>query len=40
MVGVDFFATWCCPCNMLVPVFEELGNEINKSTKFAKVDID
>lgn len=37
---VDFFATWCGPCNMLGPVFAEFAEE-NKDTAFcAKVDID
>ncbi|RDY28162.1 thioredoxin [Romboutsia weinsteinii] len=40
VVVVDFFATWCGPCKMLAPVFEELGNEMNESAKFVKVDID
>ncbi len=37
---VDFFATWCGPCKMLAPVFEELGNEMKDKANFFKVDID
>ena len=40
VVVVDFFATWCGPCKMLAPVFEDLGNEMKDSAKFVKVDID
>lgn len=36
---VDFYATWCGPCKMLSPIFEELSNEI-KSTEFVKVNVD
>lgn len=35
---VDFYATWCGPCKMLGPVFEEVSNE--SDIKFVKVDID
>ncbi len=39
-VVVDFFATWCGPCKMLTPVFEELAGEYAGRVKFVKVDID
>ena len=37
---VDFFATWCGPCKMLAPVFQEVGNELDGKAKFYKIDID
>ncbi|MCC0638036.1 MULTISPECIES: thioredoxin [unclassified Clostridioides] len=40
VVVVDFFATWCGPCNMLGPVFAELGEEMKDEARFVKVDID
>lgn len=40
VVVVDFFATWCGPCNMLGPVFEQLGEEMKDDAKFLKLDID
>lgn len=40
IVVVDFFATWCGPCKMLAPVFDELNTELDGDAKFVKVDID
>ena len=37
---VDFFATWCGPCKMLAPVFQEVGNELDRKANFYKIDID
>ena len=39
LVVVDFFATWCGPCQMLSPVLEELSKEITEAT-IIKVDVD
>lgn len=39
LVLVDFFATWCGPCKMLMPVLENVSAEKN-DTLFVKVDID
>ena len=36
---VDFFATWCGPCQMLAPVLEKISNE-NTDINIFKVDID
>lgn len=36
---VDFFATWCKPCQMLAPVIEEVSN-MYEEVSFYKIDID
>ena len=39
-VIVDVFATWCGPCQQMVPVFEELEKELADKYKFVKINID
>ena len=36
---VDFWAPWCAPCKMMVPVFEELDAEFDKVT-FCKLNVE
>ena len=38
-VLVDFWASWCGPCQMLAPIIEELDEELT-DVLVAKVDID
>ena len=34
---VDFFATWCGPCKMFSPVFEDVSSEMD--INFIKINI-
>ncbi|AHK22305.1 Thioredoxin [Candidatus Hepatoplasma crinochetorum Av] len=41
IIIIDFFATWCGPCQMFGPVFEKFSTEYEKKEIiFAKVDVD
>jgi thioredoxin len=39
-VLVEFWATWCAPCKMMVPVLEDLASQFKARIKVVKVDAD
>jgi thioredoxin 1 len=39
-VLVDFWATWCRPCQMVAPILEELTSEYSGRLTIAKLDVD
>ena len=39
-VIIDVFATWCGPCQMMTPIFEELTKEYQGKYKLVKVNVD
>ncbi len=36
-VLVDFWATWCVPCQMMAPILDELSQELAGKVKIAKL---
>ena len=39
-VFCDFWASWCGPCRMLAPVFEDVSDQYENDALFVKMDID
>jgi thioredoxin 1 len=39
-VLVDFFATWCGPCQMLAPILKKVKSELGDAVSILKIDVD
>jgi thioredoxin 1 len=39
-VLIDFWATWCMPCQMIAPVIETISQEYTGKLKVGKIDVD
>lgn len=39
-VLVDFWATWCGPCQMMGPIIEEISKEMEGRAKIGKLEVD
>lgn len=39
-VLIDFFATWCGPCQTLTPILKDAKNDLGDAIEIIKIDVD
>lgn len=39
-VLVDFYATWCGPCQMMAPILDQVNTQLKGKLKVVKIDTD
>ncbi|MGB5961259.1 MAG: thioredoxin [Coleofasciculaceae cyanobacterium] len=39
-VLVDFYATWCGPCQMMIPILDKVNNQLKGRLQVVKIDTD
>jgi thioredoxin 1 len=39
-VLIDFYATWCGPCQMLLPILKQVKDSLGDQVSIIKVDVD
>ena len=37
---IDFWASWCGPCRILAPIYDEIAKELKDEVMFAKLNVD
>ena len=37
---VDFYATWCGPCQTMMPILDQVKNKLGNAVRILKIDVD